>query len=126
MRKRFTCDIELSEEDMHAFLEIVAQNAIAFSMQDIDERTHTRANGHGFHVKHKRIDFPKHSTIHITSKAHSHLLGQSRDVLEALRSKYGMLPFRKGDASREMQKQFGKGASSVMTNLCRHGYLAIE
>jgi hypothetical protein len=124
MRKRFTADIELSERDMKAFLEIVAANALTFTMHDIPNDTPAPIRRHtNGHAKPITQVFPKDLMIHVTNKPLHGLTAQQLVVLGKLRTQYGDKPFRKGEGSSRIMREI-TGGSSCMTSLCRSGHLA--
>jgi hypothetical protein len=133
MRKRFTAEVEMTERDMAAFIQILAAHSVSFSMLDVsngpsawsarrdpsERNAKSKVNG-----THRHNEFGPRLMIHCTTKPDAPLPKYERTVLDSLRAKYGAAPFRKGEGSSAMQREHGSGASSAMTHLCRRGYLA--
>ena len=126
MRKRFTADMDLSEADMRAFLEIVAANSRNFTMHDIPSDyppSSSKANGHAPAHRLHSLVYSKDMVVRIAPGTPSKLPPGEQRVYDTIRRRYGDTPFRKGDCSADLTREISTGASSVLTQLCRKGYL---
>src|SRR5262245_15229489 len=128
MRRRITADIELSDIDMQAIIELIAQHAITFTMHDVAKmpaacEPTARPRNHG-HRSARHQQFPRNTVVYCTDKSPVTLTQSQREVLAALYSKFGSKPFNKGTAAGELRRELGESTSSTISLLCQRGHIA--